>query len=344
MNQIDISEVNLANIQQRTLELSQTILRTPTVRTTSPMIDSLLEGGEVHLKLECLQHSGSFKARGALSVIHSIPPDKRPAGITAASAGNHAIAAAWAARKSGLSAKVVMQSTANPFRIALAQTEQAEVIIKEPGQATFAEAERLSRDEGRTFVHPFEGIHTTLGTAGVGFEFMQDVPKLEAVIVSVGGGGLISGVAAAVKSISPKCMVYGVEPTGADAMSQSLTAGEPITLTKINTIADSLSPPMVLPFGHAICSVYIDDMVTVTDDEICAGMVHFQQEAKLAVEPAAGASMAALTGPLRARLQGKKVGIVVCGANIDAMTYSNQLKRGLRALDKAKSSHLLAKS
>jgi threonine dehydratase len=232
-----------------------------------------------------------------------------------------------------MSAKVVMQSTANPFRIALAQTERAEVIIKEPGQATFAEAERLSRDEGRTFVHPFEGIHTTLGTAGVGFEFMQDVPELEAIIVSVGGGGLISGVAAVVKSMNPNCQVYGVEPTGADAMSQSLKARRPITLDKIDTIADSLSPPMTLPFGHAVCSAYIDDMVTVTDDEICAGMVHFQQEAKLAVEPAAGASMAALTGPLRARLRGKKVGIVVCGANIDALTYSQQLERGLRALD-----------
>ena len=333
MDQIDISGVNLANIQQRTLELSQAIIRTPTVGTASSMMDRLLEGGALHLKLECLQYSGSFKARGALSVVHSIRSDKRPAGITAASAGNHAIAAAWAARKSGLSAKVVMQSTANPFRIALAQTELAEVIIKEPGKATFAEAERLSRDEGRTFVHPFEGINTTLGTAGVGLEFMQDVPDLEAIIVSVGGGGLISGVAAAVKAMNPKCQVYGVEPTGADAMSQSLKAGGPITLGKIDTIADSLSPPMTLPFGHAVCNAYIDDMVTVTDDEICAGMVHFQQEAKLAVEPAAAASMAALTGPLRERLRGKKVGIVVCGANIDAVTYGQQLDRGLRALN-----------
>ena len=299
------------------------------------MMDRLLEGGALHLKLECLQYSGSFKARGALSVVHSIRSDERPAGITAASAGNHAIAAAWAARKSGLSAKVVMQSTANPFRIALAQTELAEVIIKEPGNATFAEAERLSRDEGRTFVHPFEGINTTLGTAGVGLEFMQDVPDLEAIIVSVGGGGLISGVAAAVKAMNPKCQVYGVEPSGADAMSQSLKAGRPITLDKIDTIADSLSPPMTLPFGHAVCNAYIDDMVTVTDDEICAGMVHFQQEAKLAVEPAAGASMAALTGPLRERLRGKKVGRVVCGANIDAVTYAQQLDRGLRALNQA---------
>ncbi len=333
MDQIDISEVNLANIKQRTSELSKVIMRTPTVKTVSSMLDELLEGGELYLKMECLQHSGSFKARGALSVIHSIPTDKRAAGITAASAGNHAIAAAWAARKSGLSAKVVMQSTANPFRIALAQTERAEVIIKEPGRATFSEAERLSLDEGRTFVHPFEGIDTTLGTAGVGFEFIQDVPGLEAVIVSVGGGGLISGVASAIKTTNPNCQVYGVEPVGADAMSQSLKAGSPIILDKIDTIADSLSPPMTLPFGYTVCNAFIDDIVTVTDDEICAGMVHFQQEAKLAIEPAAGASMAALTGPLRSQLRGKKIGIVVCGANIDAVTYSQHLKRGLHVLN-----------
>ncbi len=335
MDQIDISEVNLANIQKRTHQLSKVILRTPTVKTTSSMINNILDGGELYLKLECLQHSGSFKARGALSVIHSIPSNKKQAGITAASAGNHAIAAAWAARISGLSAKVVMQATANPFRIALAQTEHAEVIIKEPGQATFLEAERLSIDEGRTFVHPFEGIHTTLGTAGVGFEFIQDVPELEAIIVSVGGGGLISGVASAIKSINPDCRVYGVEPIGAATMSQSLKSGRPITLGKIDTIADSLSPPMTLPFGYAVCNSFVDDIVTVTDDQICAGMVHFQQEAKLAVEPAAGASMAALIGPLRSLIQGKKTGIVVCGANIDADNYSLHLKRGLNALNQS---------
>ena len=332
MDQIDISELNLANIRNRTFKLSQAIVRTPTVKTTSSLINKLLDGGELYLKLECLQHSGSFKARGALSVIHSIPSDKKPAGITAASAGNHAIAAAWAARISGLSAKVVMQSTANRFRIELAKTEHAEVIIKEPGKATFLEAERLSLDEGRTFVHPFEGINTTLGTAGVGFEFIQDAPELEAVIVSVGGGGLISGVASAIKLINPNCQVYGVEPVGADAMSQSLKLGSTMTLDKIDTIADSLSPPMTLPFGYTVCNAFVDDMVTVTDDEICIGMVHFQQELKLAVEPAAAASLAALTGPLLCQLRGKKIGIVVCGANIDALTYFHYLKRGLHAL------------
>ena len=278
--------------------------------------------------MECFQHTGTFKARGALSVARAIPIESKARGITAASAGNHAIAAAWAARQCGLSAKVVMQSSANPFRVALARAESAEVIMKDGGLATFGEAERLQREEGRTFIHPFEGVNTSLGTAGIGLEFLEDVPDLEAVIVAVGGGGLISGIAAAVKAINPACKVYGVEPAGADSMSRSIAARRPVSLDRVDTIADSLAPPMALPLGHALCSAYVDDMVTVTDDEICSGMVILQQEAKLAVEPAVGAVMAGVMLPLRNRLKGKRVGLVVCGTNIDVVSYSKFLERG----------------
>lgn len=278
--------------------------------------------------MECFQHTGTFKARGALSVAQAIPSADKARGITAASAGNHAIAAAWAARQCGLSAKVVMQSSANPFRVALARAERAEVIMRDGGPATFGAAERLQSEEGRTFIHPFEGLNTSLGTAGVGLEFLEDVPDLEAVIVAVGGGGLISGIAAAVKAINPACKVYGVEPTGADSMSRSLAVRYPVTLDKIDTVADSLAPPMALPLGHALCTAYVDDMVTVTDDEICSGMVILQQEAKLAVEPAVGAVIAGVMLPLRNRLKQKRIGLVVCGANIDAASYSQLLERG----------------
>lgn len=319
--------ITLAAIKDRTAALREAVLHTPTVPLKTPLIDGLM-AGEVFLKLECLQYTGTFKARGALSVARQIPQDQRSNGITAASAGNHAIAAAWSARQSGMSAKVVMQNTANPFRIARAEAEGATVILRDPGPDTFAEAERLSRDENRTFIHPFEGVDTTLGTAGVGLEFIQDVSDLDAVIVSVGGGGLISGVAAAIKLVNPKCKVFGIEPAGADSMSRSISAGHPVTLDKVSTIADSLAPPMALPISYALCVAYVDDMVTVTDDQICAGLVVLQQEAKLAVEPAAGAAIAGMLGPLRARLLGKKIGVIVCGANIDATTYQTLLQRG----------------
>lgn len=329
MDRIDISGITLDAIRDRALSLRPYLSRTPSVRFQTPFLADRFGEKGVALKLECFQHTGSFKARGALSNLMAISDDERQRGVTAASAGNHAIAAAWAARVAGVSAKVVMQNTANPFRIALARGQGADVILKDPGAPTFAEAERLSKDEGRFFIHPFEGVNTSLGTAGVGLEFMEDMPGLEAVVVSVGGGGLISGIAAAVKQINPACKVFGVEPVGADSMSRSLAAGEPVTLPATDTIADSLAPPMALPLGHALCTAYVDRVVTVTDDEICAGMVHLQQEAKLAVEPAAGAAMAGALGPLQPKLQGKAVGLIICGANIDAETYRAQLARGL---------------
>ena len=332
MTKFDISAINLDAMQQRTEELRPTIVRTPVAPLTSTLISQVLDGSTIHLKMECFQHTGTFKARGALSVARAIPTAKKMHGITAASAGNHAIASAWAAQKCGLSAKVVMQSSANPFRVKLAQAQCAEIIMKDGGPATFAEAERLQTEEGRTFIHPFEGLNTSLGTAGVGLEFLEDVPDLEAVIVAVGGGGLISGIAAAVKAINPACKVYGVEPAGADSMSRSLAAQRPVVLDKVDTIADSLAPPMALPLGHALCAAYVDDIVTVTDDEICAGMVILQQEAKLAVEPAVGAVMAGLMLPLRNRLKGKRIGLVVCGANIDVASYTQFLERGQESI------------
>jgi threonine dehydratase len=329
----DISALSLDAICANTASLSGDILRTPCLTLDTGLMARVLGGGAAVFKLECFQHTGTFKARGALSVARSLDVDQLARGITAASAGNHAIAAAWAARQVGASAKVVIQSNANPFRVALAKAEGAEVIMKAPGAETFGEAERLVREEGRYFIHPFEGLLTSMGTAGVGLELMEDAPDLDAVVVSIGGGGLVSGIAAAVKQFNPHCKVYGVEPVGAAGMHKSMATGAPVRLEQVDTIADSLGAPMALPFGHALCAAYLDDIVLLEDDDICAGMVAFQQEAKLAVEPAAGAALAAVMGPLRARLHGKRVGIIVCGANIDAQTYIRLMARGQGAFE-----------
>ncbi|MEM6304035.1 MAG: pyridoxal-phosphate dependent enzyme [Pseudomonadota bacterium] len=318
------SSITLEAIQARAAELAPHVLHTPSL----PLETQALGSGEMILKLELFQHTGTFKARGALSNARAIPQDRRAKGVTAASAGNHAIAAAWAARASGMQARVVMQNTANPFRVARARVMGAEVILKDPGPATFEEAERLRDEEGMTFIHPFDGVDTVLGTAGVGLELMQDVPGLDAVVVSVGGGGLISGVAAAVKQMNPDCAVYGIEPEGAANMTKSMASGAPITLNGTDTLADSLAPPYSMPLGYALCRSHVDDFVTLTDDEICAGMVVFAEDAKLAVEPAAGAALAGVLGPLRARLQDKRVGVIVCGANIDAAGYGALMARG----------------
>lgn len=328
----DLTPITLTAMRQRHQELAPFVVRTPVAQLFSPRLDGLFGGGQIVLKLECFQHTGTFKARGALSVARRIPKADLARGITAASAGNHAIAAAWAARLVGAPARVVMMSTANPFRVARARAEGAEIIILEGGGEAIAEAERLQREEGLTFIHPFEGVHTTLGAAGVGLEMVDDIDGLDAVVVAVGGGGLISGVASAVKTLRPSCKVYGVEPIGAASMSRSLAAGRPMTLDRTDTIADSLAPPMALPLGTALAAAHVDDMVTLSDDEICAGMVLLMEEGKIAVEPAAGAAMAAACGPLRARLMGKRVGVLVCGANIDHASYGMLLARGAPAV------------
>lgn len=328
----DQDAVTLAAIRERHRALSGFMVWTPTVRLHSPVIDRLLEGGELFLKLECFQHTGTFKARGALSVAHSLPPEVAARGFTAASAGNHAIAVAWSARQLGVSAKVAMQSSANPLRVARARAEGAEIIVREGGPATFAEAERLRAEENRTFIHPFEGLGTTLGAAGVGLELVEDVPGMEAVVVSVGGGGLISGVAAAVKLGNPACAVYGVEPAGAAAVTRGLATGAPVRLEVVDTVADSLGPPMSLPFSLSVIRRHVDEIVTMDDDGITAGMAALQELAMLAVEPAAGAAMAGALGPLRDRLKGKRTAIVVCGSNIDAESYARLHERGRRGL------------
>jgi threonine dehydratase len=280
------------------------------------------------LKLELFQRTGTFKLRGATLNILALSAPERERGVTAVSAGNHAIAVACAAQRLGVSAKIVVLATANPLRIAAAKAYAAEIVIAPDGRTGFALAEEICRTEGRTFIHPFDGRNVLLGTSGVGLEFLDAAPDLEAVVVAVGGGGLIAGVAAAVKQLKPSCRVYGVEPAGADVMSRSFGASAPLAMDRIDTIADSLAPPMTTQATYDVCRRFVDDIVTVSDDSICAALALLFREAKLAVEPAAAAAIAAVLGPLAARLRGQHTGVVICGANIDSDSFYRYLKRG----------------
>jgi threonine dehydratase len=187
----------------------------------------------------------------------------------------------------------------------------------------------IEATEGRTFVHPFEGPKTALGTASVGMEFIDQVRaegvSLDAVIVAAGGGGLTGGVACAVKQMSPMTAVYVVEPEGADSLNRSFKAGSPQSIEAVRTIADSLGAPRCEPYSFALNRRFVDEIVLVNDEQIRAGMRLLFRSAKLAVEPAGAAALAALMYPLRARLEGKTVGLVVCGANIDPETFCRQI-------------------
>ena len=313
--------------------LSPYIKTTPIVRFQSARLQEMVDC-QFTAKLELFQHTGTFKARGAINTILGLGEASRK--VTAVSAGNHAVAVAYAASVLGRDAKVVMQDTANPFRIELAKSYGAEIVLAPAGQAAFDRVREIEQTEGRAFIHPFEGYAITEATGGVGLEFMEQDPDLDAVIVAIGGGGLASGVAAAVKQINPDCLVFGVEPEGAAVMSKSFSRGEASTLEQTSTIADSLAPPMTTPYAYAMCRQYIDDLVTVSDDQIAAAAAVLFQDLKLAVEPAGAAALAGAMGPLRDRLSGLRVGLIICGANIDSKGFGLLIDRGEAVLRERK--------
>jgi threonine dehydratase len=314
---------------RRTRELiAPFISRTPVQTWHGPEIESRAGANtEVVLKLELFQRAGSFKARGAVASLLALDAAARGRGVTAVSAGNHAVATAYAAQRLGASAKVVMMASANPARVALARRFGAQVVMAPTGAEAFDLAARIEAEEGRTFIHPFEGRNVALGTATLGLEFSEQAGPLDAVIVPIGGGGLCAGVSWAFKRLQPDCKVYGVEPVGADTMHRSFAAGSPQPRADVATIADSLAPPYALPYSFGLCRDNVDRLVMVDDDQMVAAMGLLFREMKLAVEPAAAAATAALLGRLKEELAGKRVGVIVCGANIDLATFDALLAR-----------------
>lgn len=316
----------LEKIRATRARLGERVLRTPVRRLADDRTARLLgPATQVFLKEELFQKTGSFKPRGALAVMLDLAADVLARGVTAVSAGNHAMAVGYAARALGTSAKVVMPKSANPYRVQGCRELGAEVELVDDVHKAFARVQEIQQAEGRTFVHPFEGEKTALGTATVGLELLEELPDLDAVIVPIGGGGLAAGIAAAVKLLQPRALVFGVEPEGADSMHRSFAAGSPQPIDAVRTIADSLGAPHAAPYSYALCRRYLDELVLVSDDQLRAGMDLLFRSAKLAVEPAGAAATAALFGPLRQRLGGKRVGVIVCGANIDPQTFATQL-------------------
>lgn len=317
-------------IRANRARLSDLIITTPIRRLVDDAVAAAVGAStQVWLKEELFQRTGSFKPRGALSVMLDLDAATLARGVTGVSAGNHAISLAYSARKLGTTAKVVMPKTANPFRVQVCRELGAEVELVDNVTEAFARVREIETTEGRTFVHPYEGPKTALGTASVGMEFIDQITaegtSLDAVIVAAGGGGLTGGVACAVKQMSPNTAVYVVEPEGADTMYRSFETGSPQSIDAVRTIADSLGAPRCEPYSFALNQQFVDEVVLVTDDQIRDAMRLLFRSAKLAVEPAGAAALAALMYPLRTRLDGKRVGLVVCGANIDVESFTKHL-------------------
>lgn len=303
--------------------LGDSIWTTPLMRCAGIEL-ALGNHTQVWGKLEFLQRTGTFKARGALANLHGLSREQLDRGVTAVSAGNHAIATAFAARELGSTAKVVMTGSANPYRLQACESYGGEVVVVEDIHEAFEVARRIEREEGRYFVHPFEGPAVATGTGTLGLEICDQLDDFDALIVPIGGGGLMAGIANAVRQVRPSVEIIGVEPAGANTMRLSFDAGEPRAIDRVRTIADSLGAPYALPYSFELCRSNVDRLVEVDDLELRKSMGFLFQRMKFAVEPACAASTATLMGPLRDELAAKRVVLVFCGSNIDWSTFAEQ--------------------
>ena len=317
-------------IRNNRARLGDLVVTTPIRRLVDDALSAVVgDSTTVWLKEELFQRTGSFKPRGALSVMLDLDAEALARGVTGVSAGNHAISLGYSARMLGTTATVVMPKNANPFRVQVCREFGANVVLVDNVHDAFERVRQIEAEEGRTFVHPYEGPKTALGTASVGMEFIDQIAAagtvLDAVIVAAGGGGLTGGVACAVKQMSPSTAVYVVEPEGADSLNRSFKAGTPQAIEAVRTIADSLGAPHCEPYSFALNRQFVDEIVLVDDDQIRDAMRLLFRVAKLAVEPAGAAALAALMYPLRQRLEGRTVGLVVCGANTDPETFTRHI-------------------
>lgn len=322
----DIAPPTLEEIRRCRAAMGARIKTTPMWPWQPPTPPDLLGEVAVHLKLELFQFGGSFKPRGALSVMGALDAAALARGVAAISAGNHAIATAYASRQLGTHATVVMPANANPARITTCRELGATVELTDDIAGAFAQVHEICEREGRTFVHPFEGVLTARGTGTLGLEIYSQCPAADAVVVPIGGGGLCAGVAAAIKQSNPACTIYGVEPVGADTMHRSFASGVPESIERVRTIADSLGAPHAAPYSMALCRRFVDELVMVDDDDLRNAMRLLFTTAKLAVEPAGAAATAAILGPLKSTLQGRTVVSIVCGSNIDPGTFHRYLE------------------
>ena len=276
---------------------------------------------EVVLKLELLQKGGTFKTRGAINSMLSYSKKEIASGFVTVSAGNHAIAVAYAAKKFQADLKVYMPKSANPYRVSMVRELGADLTILETTHDAFDKAVLTAKKESRVLVHPFSSASIFEATASLGYEFLNQKKDLDALIVPVGGGGLMAGMATAFREMKPECELFGVEPYGADAMYLSRQKQDMVTIPKIDTIADSLGAPATTMEVFRVFEESKVQLVRVSDEELKRAMSLLFHELKMAVEPAAAAATAALIGPLRERLLGKRVGVLLCGANIDLETF-----------------------
>jgi len=307
--------LSLQDIQQAQARIAPYIVRTPLLRV--PALDEAL-GCEVYLKFEGFQVMGAFKIRGAMNKALSLTQEELRRGLVCASSGNHAQGVACAAQLLGTKAVIVMPTNANPVKLAGVKSFGGQVeLVGTLSSQREARAQQLVEEAGMVNVHPYADPYVAAGQGTIGLEILEDLPQVEAVACPIGGGGLISGVATAVKGLKEAVQTIGVEPAGAPRYSKSRAAGCPVALDKVDTIADGTRTDHANPDNFEMIQARVDRLCTVEDSFIQQAMILLMTKAKLTVEPSGALPVAAaLAGTLPVR-KGQKVAFVLSGGNVD---------------------------
>jgi threonine dehydratase len=319
--------VTLSDVQAALGRIRDQIYLSPCARSETL---SRVTGTNAFLKLENLQMTGAYKERGALNKLLTMSAADRARGLIAASAGNHAQGVAYHGGRLGVTVTIVMPETTPIMKVANTRAHGARVVLFGANyDEAYAEARRLEQAEGLTFVHPFDDPFVIAGQGTIGLEILDQVPDLDAVVVPVGGGGLISGVAAVLKAQRPKVRVIGVEAAAIPCMQAALAAGQPVTVEPATTLADGIAVKRAgdLTFEHV--RRHVDEIVTVSEEEIASAILYCLEREKTVTEGAGAVSVAALMHRKVGGLDGKRVVSIVSGGNIDVNLIARIIERGL---------------
>lgn len=285
----------------------------------------------VFLKTENLQVTGSFKIRGSYFKISQLSQEEKAKGVIACSAGNHAQGVALAASKNGIKSLICLPDGAPISKVEATKKYGAEIcLVKGVYDDAYNKALQLKDEKGYSFIHPFNDPDVIAGQGTIGLEILNQLPDADIVVVPVGGGGLIAGVAYTIKQLKPSCKVYGVQATGAPSMEKSIDDGEIVTLEGVNTIADGIAVKTPGDLTYDICKKYVDGIVTVTDDEIALAILTLLEQQKLIAEGAGAVPVAAVMNGKIPDMKGKNVCCLVSGGNIDVTILSRVIERGLK--------------
>ncbi len=322
--------ITLADVQAAYARIRESIYCTPAPHSAAL---SELTGQTVFLKLDNLQRTGAFKERGALNKILTLTPEEKSRGVIAASAGNHAQAVAYHAAKHGIRARIVMPEMTPLVKVSATTGFGAEVLLHGANyDEAYAEARRISDESGLTFLHPFDDAAVIAGQGSLGIELLEQIPDLDAVVVPIGGGGLISGIACAIKELQPSVRVIGVQTERLPSMLRAREQGGPITLPSAGTVADGIAVRRAGNLTFPLVEQYVDEIVTVDEEEIAQAILVLLESEKTLAEGAGAVAAAALlqhkTSLSRAS-RPQRTAVLVCGGNIDVSLLAMMIERGL---------------